>query len=206
MNKLPLLFLGIFLTFLSAWVGLVVAPIFQIGQLSAYEDEDLGVVLPPPPPGLAEAGRRVYVANGCIYCHSQQIRPEYAGADMDRGWGVRRTMPRDYIYDRPHLLGTMRTGPDLSSVGRRLSDKDWHHVHLYAPQMVESKSIMPPFRHLYEVRKIRGERSSNALELSGNYTPPEGYEVVPTAEAEALVEYLVTLDRSYALPEAPVED
>jgi cytochrome c oxidase cbb3-type subunit 2 len=77
-----------------------------------------------PPPGLkpytsAELrGRGVYIANGCVYCHSQQPRDRNFGPDFERGWG-RASVPGDYIYDKPHLLGSMRTGPDLFNIASR---------------------------------------------------------------------------------------
>ncbi len=72
-----------------------------------------------PKSGMAERGRKIYIANGCVYCHTQQVRPEYGGADIERKWGDRRSAPRDYIFERPALLGKMRMGPDLANVGKR---------------------------------------------------------------------------------------
>lgn len=206
MNKLPILFTGIFLTFLSAWLGLVAAPIVQFGRLAPHVDEETGQVLPPPRSGLAEEGRRVYASLGCLYCHSQQVRPEHAGADIARGWGARRTVPRDYINDKPHLLGTMRTGPDLTNAGARLTNAMWHHKHLYNPQLMDKNSIMPPYKFLYEVRPVKGQPSPKALDIPAKEAGiPEGYEIVPTRQAEALVAYLLSLKANYSLPEAPVE-
>ena len=68
---------------------------------------------------MAERGRQIYAANGCVYCHSQQVRADYAGSDIERKWGVRRSAPRDYLYERPVVLGKMRLGPDLSNIGKR---------------------------------------------------------------------------------------
>lgn len=205
MNRLTTLFIGFFLTFLTAWVGLVIVPYFQFGQLEPQIDADTGDQFPVLRSGLAQRGMQVYQANGCIYCHTQQIRPENQGSDIARGWGARRTVPRDYIYDKPHLLGTMRTGPDLTSVGVRLNDAQWHHEHLYAPQSKSSWSTMSPYKYLYRVQRIEGAPSPKALRLSGEFAPAEGFEIVPTPDAEALVAYLISLNRNYALPEAPVE-
>src|SRR5438874_6117582 len=72
-----------------------------------------------PQSGMVARGARVYAANGCIYCHSQQVRADYAGSDIDRKWGERRSAPRDYIFERPVELGKMRMGPDLSNIGHR---------------------------------------------------------------------------------------
>src|SRR5205807_575780 len=55
----------------------------------------------------------------CFYCHSEQVRADYAASDIDRKWGDRRSAPRDYIFDRPALLGKMRLGPDLANIGKR---------------------------------------------------------------------------------------
>ena len=80
-----------------------------------------------------------------MYCHSQQIRSEKfgnwwdengqmkTGADIKRGWGLRRNVSRDYLHDRPTMLGTMRTGPDLANVGSRYSET-WHHNHNFNPR------------------------------------------------------------------------
>jgi cytochrome c oxidase cbb3-type subunit 2 len=124
MKGLLPLFLGIFGTFTFSWVGLTVVPNTQIGHLDPQSDEEGTDVYPLPPSGMAERGRQVYKANGCVYCHSRWVRPEYAGADIERKWGDRRSAPRDYIFDRPVLLGKMRTGPDLSNIGKRAPSEE----------------------------------------------------------------------------------
>src|SRR5260370_22271946 len=82
-------------------------------------EEDGTDVYPQPQSGMAERGRRVYAANGCVYCHSQQIRADYAANDIERKWGDRRSAPRDYIFERPVFLGKMRMGQDLSNISTR---------------------------------------------------------------------------------------
>jgi cbb3-type cytochrome oxidase cytochrome c subunit len=119
MKGLAPLFLGLFGTFAFSWLGLTVIPNMQIGALNPQADEEGTDIYPMPKSGMAEHGRRVYTANGCVYCHSQQLRPDYASADIDRKWGERRSAPRDYIFERPVLLGQERLGPDLSNIGKR---------------------------------------------------------------------------------------
>ena len=119
MKGLLPLFLGIFGTFAFSWVGLTVVPNLQIGSLNPQTDEEGGDVYPSPPSGMVLRGARVYAANGCVYCHSQQVRPDYGGADLERKWGERRSAPRDYIFEPIVFLGKMRTGPDLANVGHR---------------------------------------------------------------------------------------
>src|ERR1043166_5760739 len=95
---IPLL-LGIFGTFAFSWVGLTVIPNLQIGHLDPQTDEEGTDVYPRPQSGMVERGRRVYAANGCIYCHSQQLRADYIASDLERDrdyakhpkWGQRRS-------------------------------------------------------------------------------------------------------------------
>jgi cbb3-type cytochrome oxidase cytochrome c subunit len=119
MKGLAPLFLGIFGTFAFSWVGLTVIPNWQIGHLNPQSDEEGTDIYPMPQSGMVTRGARVYAANGCNYCHSQQVRAEYAGADIERKWGDRRSAPRDYIFERPVLLGKMRMGQDLANIGAR---------------------------------------------------------------------------------------
>src|SRR5213078_4402728 len=119
MKGLAPLFLGIFGTFAFSWVGLTVIPNWQIGHLNPQMEEDGTDAYPMPQSGMVERGARVYAANGCIYCHSQQVRADYAADDIERKWGDRRSAPRDYIFDRPIFLGKMRMGQDLANIGAR---------------------------------------------------------------------------------------
>jgi cbb3-type cytochrome oxidase cytochrome c subunit len=119
MKGLAPLFLGIFGTFAFSWVGLTVIPNWQIGHLNPQSDEEGTDIYPMPQSGMVERGARVYAANGCIYCHSQQVRADYAADDIERKWGDRRSAPRDYIFERPVFLGKMRMGQDIANIGAR---------------------------------------------------------------------------------------
>ncbi len=88
------------------------------------------------------AGRKIYIANGCVYCHSQSIRA------IDWGFGAERiAQPGDYVGDEPILLGSARTGVDLSQEGGEHPD-DWHIAHFTNPRYTRPSSIMPPFKWL----------------------------------------------------------
>jgi cytochrome c oxidase cbb3-type subunit 2 len=209
MDRGMVIFLGALLTFSSSWLGLILAPLIQINKQEPLVDDSgpTSTSYPRPLGGAALRGMEIYKKNGCMYCHSQQIRAESFGnnADINRGWGTRRTVARDYMYDKPIMLGTMRTGPDLANIGVRGYYADWHHKHLYNPRMMVPGSIMPPFRFLYEKRKIVGEPSKDAIVFTGKWTEDlePGYEIVPTGDAKDLIEYLLSLDRTtVALPEA----
>ena len=275
MKGLVSLFIGVFGTFAFSWVGLTVIPNLQIGALNPQMDEEGTDIYPAPKSGMADRGRRIYAANGCIYCHSQQIRPDYAAADIDRvrdagpsprpKWAERRSAPRDYIFERPVVLGQERMGPDLANVGKAGPTEEekpavapaanapagspanvalpkpasgnappapvqpaaanpspaasaspnpnglppaysaaWHHRHLYSPRSMNPDnrdSTMPAYKFLYEKQPISGERSADALQLTGPEAPPPGWEVVPTYDAKCLVAYLMSLDQSHPLKE-----
>jgi cytochrome c oxidase cbb3-type subunit 2 len=361
MKGIKALFLGIFGTFAFSWTGLMLIPNFQIGHLDPQvSQDDENDIYPVPKSGMADRGRKIYAANGCVYCHSQQVRADYAASDIDRKWGTRRSAPRDYIFERPAMLGKMRLGPDLSNVGKRAPSEDaspspsaspeaspaanapqpnaatspatsptanaaaspaasptkpvaanspapstspaaspaanaatspatspvaspaasaatspaasptkpvaatspapataapgaapsasanpaattattaaapspsasaaataattaetavsstgmppqysaaWHHLHLYSPRSVlaGSTSNMPAYKFLYEKRRVSGERSADALKLTGAEALPDEWEVVPSYDAKCLVAYLMSLDQSHALTEA----
>ena len=312
MKGLAPLFLGIFGTFAFSWIGLTVIPNWQIGHLNPESDEEGTDIYPQPQSGMFERGAHVYAANGCVYCHSEQVRADYAANDIERGWGNRRSAPSDYLFERPVFLGKMRMGQDLANIGARAPAQQespapagaaspaaspgasaaspapaaspssqpspaaaaggspatspaqsspaassspntspspgqrtgvaspspgqmanatpggsspvaptaqtpgapwpiqteglppmysaaWHHVHLYSPRSINLDSNMPSYRFLYEKRRISGERSADALQLSGSDVPPEGWEVVPSYDAKCLVAYLMALNQSHPL-------
>jgi cbb3-type cytochrome oxidase cytochrome c subunit len=118
------LFIGIFGTFAFSWAGSRRNSNAQIGHLDPQMDEEGNDPYPAPESGMVERGRQIYAANGCVYCHTQQVRAPYAGTDIDRKWGDRRSAPRDYIFERPAMLGRMRMGPDLANVGKRAPSDD----------------------------------------------------------------------------------
>ncbi|MEM9226702.1 MAG: cbb3-type cytochrome c oxidase subunit II [Verrucomicrobiota bacterium] len=232
MKNLPLLFFGIFFMLALSWTGLILSSVIQYGGLQPVTefvnhpgtgDQIPGAFIeidgswvpglnqpdeetfPKAIPGIAQQGKLIYQDQGCLYCHSQQVRRKGYGADFERGWGDRQTVPRDYILQERVLLGTSRTGPDLMSIGMRQPSAEWHHLHLFNPQITSPGSIMPPFRYLYEVQKIGEAPSPDALKIPDDFPqdqPPAGYEIVPTQRAKNLVAYLLSLKLNYELPES----
>lgn len=91
---------------------------------------------------MEESGRSLYVSNGCVYCHTQSIR----SIDWDLG-AERIAQAGDYLQDLPILLGSQRTGPDLSQEGGE-HPNDWHFAHFVNPRNTRPLSIMPPFAFL----------------------------------------------------------
>lgn len=216
-NRTPLFIVGILVAFLSSWVGIVLGSYAQLGHYLPDVDDNTGDQSPPAFSGVAEQGRAVYAANGCVQCHTQQVRPNGArdSGDIARDWGERRSVTRDFMRDAAAYPGAQRLGPDLANIGARKSPDQyrytaaWHYQHLYQPQAVSPGSIMPPMRFLFERRRVAGQRSVDAIKVDGpeaaTLAPDE--EVVPTQQAKDLVGYLLSLKRSgYPLPEAPADD
>jgi cytochrome c oxidase cbb3-type subunit 2 len=205
MSKFRYIFIGFMLTFLSSWVGLVLLPVIGLGNFKQVPDPATGEMIPPLLTALQKEGRGIYISNGCIYCHSQQVHPARVRTDIERGWGERRTVARDYMNQETAQMGTMRTGPDLSNIGVRNPSEVWHYLHLYNPQITSKGSNMPPFAFLFETKKKDpANLAKDALNFPAGFGPGPGYEVTPSHEMRALVAYLQSLKlSSYEIPEAP---
>jgi cbb3-type cytochrome oxidase cytochrome c subunit len=295
MNYGPLVFLAAFFAFASSWCGFVLTPQLQIGRLQ--QTNTVGgsaVTYPVARPGLAQQGMEVYRANGCAYCHSQQVGqtgtmldialtdagtnqaatiaallklaesspnqparltmlPPFqpglskaasttllnglpkaflrcstreaanaaiktlnstsakvqlwivpVGPDLARGWGKRRSVAEDFLFDATVMPGSQRVGPDLANVGARLPDANWQLRHLYAPRLEAKGSTMPPYRFLFEKRKIERRPSPEALALPAELAPGAGYEIVPKPAAKALAAYLINRRADAPLFNAPM--
>jgi cytochrome c oxidase cbb3-type subunit II len=146
----------------------------------------------PPGPGVvpldaaASRGREVYVGEGCSYCHTQQVRP----LAQDRVWG-RASTGGDYAYSTPQLLGSERTGPDLSNIGVRQVSDVWHSIHLYQPRALVPGSIMPAYPWMF-VTKDKADSGDVVVNVPPEYAPP-GKVIVATREEQDLVAYLKSL-------------
>ena len=152
----------------------------------------------PPGPGvkpltaLEAQGRAVYAANGCGYCHTQQVRP----LAEDKVFG-RPSAPGDFAYQTPELLGSERTGPDLTDVGSRRGSDVWQYMHLYNPRSVVPQSIMPSFSWMFRVVD-HAPAGVRPVPIPAGFAPAHGL-VIPSQRARALVAYLLSLKQP-ALP------
>ncbi len=145
-----------------------------------------------PLTALQAAGRDVYVANGCSYCHTQQVRP----LPQDKVFG-RPSAPGDFAYQTPELLGSERTGPDLTNIGVRQPSAVWQYIHLYNPRAVVPQSVMPAFDWMFQVVD-HAPPGTTPISLPATDAPAHGV-VVPTRDAQALLAYLLSLKQP-ALP------
>ncbi len=142
----------------------------------------------------AIAGKRLYIANGCVACHTQQVR----NIAMDQPWGGRPSIAADYAAigrtdlwrNTATLMGTERTGPDLTSIGTRQPSSAWHLLHLYNPRAVAPASIMPGYPWLFE-EKPEPDAADTIVNVPDAFrrgTDP----IVAKPEALQLVAYLLS--------------
>lgn len=144
-------------------------------------------------------GRDIYIREGCNVCHSQQIRPIIA--EVERYGPYSRA--GEFVYDRPFLWGSKRTGPDLHRVGGKFSD-DWHRVHLMNPRTVVANSIMPAYPWLADRSADDGtvQKRLRALQKVGHPYTEEEIEAAPQqlenlTEMDALIAYLQMLGTNF---------
>ncbi len=183
------------------------------GSGKPFDDGALkGLSYPSAFAGDRKRGELIYAREGCVQCHTQLIRPDYAGIDQfKKGWGqdqegkavvaTRQTIMWDYLHEDFAMLGQRRVGPDLANAGYRFKDKlNDFYLYLYAPRARKAWSTSPGYRHLFITRPKEGKGSDNALILPLNLAPEDGLEVVPSSEARALADYILGLKRDQPLP------
>ena len=184
MKNLASLFSIIFCGLAASWYCLLVVGANELNSIElepiASDDEQI-----TGPIGLAAQGQLVYQEFGCASCHTQQVRRPGYGGDLERDWGSRQSVARDFVMNDLVTLGTKRMGPDLSNVGAR-RDAAWLYLHLNDPTTHADATTMPSFSYLFKQEERSGASSADALEIEGNEAPEEGFEVVPTDKAVAL--------------------
>ncbi|MFS4493521.1 cbb3-type cytochrome c oxidase subunit II [Maribacter sp. 2308TA10-17] len=191
-------------TALTVFAGLSII----IAVLPAFQMQDFEPL--PNQPGMTpneSAGLNIYVAENCAACHTQQVR----NIEMDNVWGERPSIPSDYYYSKkrlgflrqsPSLLGSERTGPDLTSVGKRQPGKEWHLLHLYNPRIVVKESVMPSYPWLFEELDSTSVRENDVLvPVPEKFLSKKGNKVVASQEAIQLVSYLQALKQT-PMPDA----
>lgn len=190
-NHAGLLIFGIVLVAAMGGLVQVLPSIFQDSLQEASENVR-------PYSAVELAGRDIYIRDGCHVCHTQQIRPLVA--EVERYGPYSRA--GEFVYDRPFLWGSKRTGPDLHRIGGRYSDI-WHEVHLIDPRAVVPDSIMPAYPWLAE-RPLQSHDIAARMQALRTLGHPYTDEEIEGAEAalaglrevDALIVYLQMLGTS----------
>ncbi len=216
--------LGLAASFGVAWLAIVVVPFVKMRnrepiQLNEQTDGATGIFFPKRTGRIAD-GALVYGENGCYLCHTQVVRPTYAGNDIyradwgglksdpDRGDTRRETVAEDFYGEKFAQIGVVRMGPDLSNLGRRVESEyatdgnaaGWLYEFLYNPRKDPKRwqSTCPGFPFLFKTRPTYGIPSNDALSVDARH----GTEVVPGSDAKALVSYLMSLKKDQPVPAA----
>jgi len=187
----------LFRTALVLFVGLTII----VAIMPAINNQENNAPLPGYEPLTQEAylGKKSFIANGCVACHTQQVR----NVDMDNVWGSRPGIPADnagisrtdFWRNTATLMGTERTGPDLTNIGSRQPSLAWNLLHLYQPRAVVEKSIMPAYPWLFELKNELGEKDVEVV-VPDAYRKGISGRIVATQEALQLVAYLQSLKQT----------
>lgn len=130
-------------------VLIAIGGIVQIVPMVFVESQVPKISTVKPYTPLELTGRDIYIREGCVGCHSQMIRPF---RDETERYGE-YSKSGEYVYDRPFLWGSKRTGPDLwrEGTGNQNAKPDsWHYNHMIDPTSMSPGSIMPAYPDLAE--------------------------------------------------------
>lgn len=190
--------------FVALSILIAIIPAFQMQETEPIPDQQ-------PMTANEIKGMDVYVRENCMACHTQQVR----NIEMDNMWGNRPSIPSDYYFSKkrldvwrqsPSLLGSERTGPDLTNVGKRQPSDDWHLLHLYNPRAVVGESVMPSYSWLFrEVDSVLLNADDRVVNVPVEFFNKPGKKVVARHDALLLVDYLKSLKQT-DLPGGNISD
>lgn len=182
-----------FLLFLGLTILVAIIP--------ALNNQKNNAPLPNAEPLSSDAakGKALFIANGCVACHTQQVR----NVDMDKVWGSRPSIAADYADNHridfwrntATLMGTERTGPDLTNVGNRQPSVAWNLVHLYNPRIVVKESVMPAYPWLFAAKR-EVTKQDVVVNVPAAFLEDTSEKIVATKEALELVAYLQSLKQT----------
>jgi len=161
---------------IGALVTVAIGGIVEIAPLFWIDNTIEKVEGMRPYTPLEQAGRDIYVREGCYVCHSQMIRPF---RDETERYG-HYSLAAESMYDHPFQWGSERTGPDLARVGKRYSD-EWHVQHLTDPQSVVPESVMPKYGFLKDTDLKVPDVAANLKALRDVGVPYTGEDIKDAA-------------------------
>ncbi|MFB9057667.1 cbb3-type cytochrome c oxidase subunit II [Mariniflexile ostreae] len=190
--------------FIALSILIAIIPAYQMQRTEPIPDEK-------PLTANEEEGLHIYVSENCMACHTQQVR----NIEMDKVWGSRPSIPSDYYYSKkrldfwrqsPSILGSERTGPDLTNIGERQPSEDWHLLHLYNPRAVVSASVMPSYPWLFkEVDSASINKDDKIVAVPKEFFNKPGKKIIASYDALRLVDYLKYLKQT-ELPGGNIND
>ena len=182
-----------FTIFLMLSIGVAILPAYQMQEYQPIPGQEKLTA-------QQRRGLEIYISEGCVACHTQQVR----NIEMDNVWGDRPSLASDYYHSKqrldlwrqsPSLLGSERTGPDLTDIGNRQPSDDWHLLHLYNPRLVVEASIMPQYSWMFEQKAEKDMKADETYLPTGITGTPDGQVIVAKQQALDLVSYLKSLQQ-----------
>ena len=205
LEKNPVIF--IILAFVVIMIGTTITMIAPFKWINGPGDR-IAEVKPYTP--LQQEGRDLYMREGCNNCHSQTVRT--LASDVERyGYGGTYSKSGEFVYDRPHLWGSRRTGPDLAHIGLKYPDPKgaWHRKHMENPQSVVPASNMPAYAFLnVPLDTTYSERKMKLLKFP--YTQGDLDDLKGKSEMDAIIAYMrklgtdIPVKKAEAATQAPV--
>lgn len=173
-----------------------------IAILPAMDNQRINKPLPRQSKVLTKeekAGKMVFIENGCVACHTQQVR----NVEMDNVFGKRPSIPADFAINTrtdfwrntANLMGTERTGPDLTNIGERQPSAEWHLIHLYQPRAAVEESIMPAYPWLFIERDYL-QPGDVEVKVPEKFIKNKSKKIVAGPKALLLVAFLKSLKQT----------
>lgn len=221
--------IGMFASFALAWICLIAIPVASMGERAPVKmnDDDDAPYYDRGVSGRILNGAELYQANGCYTCHSQLIRPTYAGSQIfrddvagvknDDGDTRRETSYNDFAGEKYAQIGLTRMGPDLSNFAYRaeayaaktgLTAEQWIFEHLYNPRNSEIRLGSKGEKLDMSWSNCPSQRQMfetvDAVGQKGGFSlsakAEDGQAILPKQDARVLASYLLSFKRDDALP------
>jgi cytochrome c oxidase cbb3-type subunit 2 len=166
-------------------VGTIITMVLPFAWVNTEADRIESVT---PYTALQQEGRDVYIREGCNNCHTQTVRPLVA--EVIRYGDYSKS--GEFVYDRPFLWGSKRTGPDLARLGGKYPD-EWHYKHMESPRAMVPKTNMPDYGWLSD-NKLNPQKIKRKMDVLGfPYTGDEINALAGQNEMDAIVAYMQKL-------------
>ncbi len=186
---------------IGATIAILIGGIVEIFPMVMIDSQVPKIASVQPYTPLELAGRDIYIREGCLGCHSQMVRPFRSETERYGEY----SKSGEFIYDRPFLWGSKRTGPDLHRLGGKYPDS-WHYNHMNIPTSTSPGSVMPPYPWLLQNElntdlipaKIRALRT-----LGTPYEP--GYDEVALQDLELQAQTIATSLRAEGIIDDQLE-
>jgi cytochrome c oxidase cbb3-type subunit I/II len=181
---------------------IAVGGIVQIVPMVFIESQVPKISTVKPYTPLELTGRDIYIREGCVGCHSQMIRPFRSETERYGEY----SKSGEYVYDRPFLWGSKRTGPDLWRVGGKYPDS-WHYNHMIDPTSMSPGSIMPAYPFLAEARLDLSDLPAKISALRTLGTPyPRDFENYAISNAQEQAKQIAQKLASEGVKDAGIEE